>query len=26
LVKRGDIAQEFVSKIVFNRGTKFYSW
>lgn len=24
--KWGDIAQEFVSKIVFNRGTKFYSW
>ena len=22
----GDIAQGFVSKIVFNRGTKFYSW
>ena len=22
----GDIAQEFVSKIVFNRGKKFYSW
>ncbi len=24
--KWGDIAQEFVSKIVFNRGKKFYSW
>ena len=24
--KWGDIAQEFVSKIVFIRGTKFYSW
>ena len=24
--KWGDIAQEFVSKIDFNRGKKFYSW
>ena len=24
--KWGDIAQEFVSKIVFNRGKKFYGW
>ena len=24
--KWGDIAQNFVSKIVFNRGEKFYSW
>ena len=24
--KWGDIAQEFVSKIVFNRGKKFFSW
>ena len=24
--KWGDIAQDFVSKIVFNRGIKFYSW
>ena len=24
--KWGEIAEEFVAKIVFNRGTKFYSW
>ena len=24
--KWGDIAQEFVSKIVFNRGKQFYNW
>ena len=24
--KWGDIAQDFVAKIVFNRGNKFYSW
>ena len=24
--KWGDIAQDFISKIVFNRGKKFYGW